>query len=153
MSKILTDDLVLKRLFEQGIGSVHETDHDDKLDAIKEYYEFSITEDWGNPDIMFYTETTTDGYEVWVATDDDRNPSLTDDVYYYDNDWLEKMPAAMYDGANIYYQDLEEEDYAFQEVVDEVYEDFYNEKMQEIEEELINEGYERETSNETKATA
>jgi len=153
MSKILTDDLVLERLFEQGIGSVHETDHDDKLDAIKEHYEFSITEDWGNPDIMFYTETTTDGYEVWVATDDDRSPSLTDDVYYYDNDWLEKMPQAMYDGANIYYQDLNEEDYAFQEVVDEVYEDFYSEKMQDIEDELLNEGYERETSNETEATA
>ena len=102
---------------------------------------------------MFYTETTTDGYEVWVATDDDRSPSLTDDVYYYDNDWLEKMPQAMYDGANIYYQDLNEEDYAFQEVVDEVYEDFYSEKMQDIEDELLNEGYERETSNETEATA
>ena len=153
MSKILTDDLVLKRLFEQGISGVHETDHDDKLHAIKEYYEFSIKKKKKHPDIMFYTETTTDGYEVWVATDDDRNPSLTDDVYYYDNDWLEKMPQAMYDGANIYYQDLGEEDYAFQEVVDEVYEDFYNEKMQEIEEELINEGYERETSDETKATA
>ena len=41
-------------------------------------------------DIMFYTETTADGYEVWIATDDDRHPSINEDVYYYESDWLEK---------------------------------------------------------------
>ena len=48
----------------------------------------------------------------------------------------------MYDGCNIYYTDLESEEYAFQEVVDEVYEEYYSDKRKEVEEELIAEGYE-----------
>ena len=93
---------------------------------------------------MFYTETTADGYEVWIATDNDRNPNVNEDIYYYDNDWLEKMPDAMTDGANIYYDQLDDEEYAFQEVVEEVYDEYYNDKKKEIENELIEEGYEYE---------
>jgi len=99
--------------------------------------------------MMFYTETTADGYEVWIATDNDRNPSVNEDIYYYDNDWLEKMPDAMIDGAYIYYDQLDDDDYAFQEVVEEVYDDYYNDKKKEIENELIEEGYEYEREEET----
>jgi len=140
--KKLDDQLIIKTLEEKDVYSTHDLDHDAKLDAIKQHYEFSISEDWGNPNIMFYTETTADGYEVWIATDDDRSPSINGDIYYYDSDWLEKMPQAMYDGADIYYTDLGSDEYAFQEVVDEVYEEYYDEKRKEVEEELIEEGYE-----------
>ena len=140
--KKLDDQLIINTLEDREIYDVHDTNHEEKLDAIKEYYEFTISDDWGNPDFMFYTETTADGYEVWIATDDDRNPSVNEDIYYYDNDWLEKMPQAMYDGYDIYYTDLDSEDYAFQDVVDEVYEEYYNEKRKEVEEELIEQGYE-----------
>ena len=93
---------------------------------------------------MFYTETTADGYEVWIATDNDRNPNVNEDIYYYDSDWLEKMPDAMTDGATIYYDQLDDEEYAFQEVIEEVYDEYYNDKKKEIENELIEEGYEYE---------
>ena len=52
------------------------------------------------------TETTADGYEIWIATDDDRNPSINQDVYYYENDWLENMADAMVDGNSIYFQEV-----------------------------------------------
>ena len=98
---------------------------------------------------MFYTETTTDGYELWIATDNDRNPSVNEDIYYYDNDWLEKMADAMIDGATIYYDGLDDDDYNFQEVIEEVYDDYYNDKKEEIENELIEQGYEYENTSET----
>ena len=143
--KLLTDDLILSKMAEDHrCLPPEDVDFDAKLQAIKDHYEFSISDDWGNPDFMFYTETTADGYEVWIATDDDRRPSVNEDIYYYDSDWLEKMPNAMYDGASIYYQDLSDEDYNFQDVVDEVYEEYWGDIKREVENELIEEGYEYE---------
>ena len=143
--KLLTDDLILSKMVEDHRCLPSEdVDFDQKLQAIKDYYEFSISEDWSNPNFMFYTETTADGYEMWIATDNDRSPSVNEDIYYYDSDWLEKMPQAMYDGCNIYYQDLNSEDYNFQDVVDEVYEEYWGEIKKEVEDELIEEGYEYE---------
>jgi len=149
MSKILTDELIETRLRKANVLEPGGLEHDYMFNCVQKYYEFKITNDWGNPDIMFYTETTSDGYEVWIATNNDRNPSICDDVYYYDNDWLEKMPDAMYDGASIYYDQLDDEEYAFQEVIEEVYDEYYNDKKQEIENELIEEGYEYENEDKT----
>ncbi len=155
MSKILTDELIEKRLrkidvFERQPMGDDDLDHDYMLKTIANHFEFKITSDWpNNPDMMFYTETTADGYELWIATDNDRNPSVNEDIYYYDNDWLEKMADAMIDGATIYYDGLDDDDYNFQEVIEEVYDDYYNDKKEEIENELIEEGYEYETKDET----
>jgi len=146
--KILTDELIATRLRKANVLEPGGLEHDYMFDCVQKYYEFKITNDWINPDIMFYTETTSDGYEVWIATDNERNPSICDDVYYYDTDWLEKMPDAMYDGASIYYDQLDDEEYAFQEVIEEVYDEYYNDKKQEIENELIEEGYEYENEDE-----
>jgi hypothetical protein len=142
--KILTDDLILDKLAMYEVYPSEDLDYDKKINAIKDHFDFSISSDWGNPDMMFYTETTSDGYEVWIATDDDRHPSINEDVYYYENDWLEKMADAMTDGRDIYFQDYDDdaENYEFQEVIDEVYDDYFNDKKQEVENELIDEGYE-----------
>lgn len=148
MSKILTEELIEARLRKINVLEKEELDHDQMLKAITDHFEFKITDDWpNNPDMMFYSETTADGYEVWIATDNDRNPNVNEDIYYYDNDWLEKMADAMTDGANIYYDNLNDYDYAFQEVIEEVYDNYYNDKKQEIENKLIEEGYEREDEN------
>ena len=147
--KTLTDELIETRLRKANVLEPGGLEHDYMFKCVQDYYEFKITNEWGNPDMMFYTETTSDGYEVWIATDNDRNPSICDDVYYYDTDWLEKMPDAMYDGASIYYDQLDDEEYAFQEVIEEVYDEYYNDKKQEIENELIEEGYEYEKESES----
>lgn len=144
MSKILTDDLILERLADNNVYPPEDLDYDKKINVIKDHFDFSISSDWGNPDMMFYTETTADGYEVYIATEDDRKPSVNDDIYYYESDWLEKMADAMTDGRDIYFQDYDDdaENYEFQEVIDEVYDDYFNDKKQEVENELIDEGYE-----------
>lgn len=146
-NKIITDELIENKLREINVFENNgDLNFDDMLNAIQKHYDFTITDDWPNrPDMMFYTETTTDGYEIWIATDSERNPSISEDVYYYDNDWLEKMPDAMIEGCTIYYDQLNDHSYAFEEAVEEVYNDYYNDKKQDIENELIEEGYEYET--------
>ena len=144
MSKILTDDLILEKLADNNVYPPEDLDYDKKINVIKDHFDFSISGDWGNPDMMFHTETTADGYEVYIATEDDRKPSVNDDIYYYESDWLEKMADAMTDGRDIYFQDYDDdaENYEFQEVIDEVYDNYFNDKKQEVENELIDEGYE-----------
>ena len=109
MSKILTDELIETRLRKINVLEREDLDHDYMLKTIANHFDFKITSDWPNqPDMMFYTENTADGYEVWIATDNDRNPNVNEDIYYYDNDWLEKMADAMIDGASIYYDQLDD---------------------------------------------
>jgi len=143
--KILTDGLILSKMAEDhGVVPIHDIDIEDQFRKIQEHYDFAIDTDWkGNYDMMFYTETTADGYEVWVATEDDKNPYIGEDLYYYDSDWLEKLPDAMTSGYNIYY-DIDFDDYGFQDKVEQVYEDYFNEIKSDVENELIEEGYERE---------
>jgi len=143
--KILTDELIENRLRKINVLPNEDLDHDYKLEKIKGHFDFEITANWpNNPDIMFYTEATADGYEVWIATDDDQRPSVNDDIYYYESDWLEKMEDAMTDGNEIYFQELEDDNYEFRDIVDNVYDEYYNDKKQEVENELIDEGYEHE---------
>ena len=143
--KILTDELIENRLRKINVLPNEDLDHDYKLEKIKSHFDFEITANWpNNPDIMFYTETTADGYEVWIATDDDQRPSVNEDIYYYENDWLEKMEDAMTDGNEIYFQELEDDNYEFGDIVDNVYDEYYNDKKQEVESQLIDEGYEHE---------
>jgi len=139
----LDEELVCQLLSEDNVTEADDTNPDIMLERIKDHFDFQITDDWSkNPDIMFYTETTADGYEVWIATDDDRHPSINEDVYYYENDWLEKMADAMTDGMTIYFQELDQDNYEFREVVHNVYEEYYNDKRQELIEKLIDDGYE-----------
>jgi hypothetical protein len=139
----LDEELVRQLLSEDNVTEADDTNEDIMLERIKNHFDFEITDGWAkNPDMMFYTETTSDGYEVWVATDDEARVSINEDIYYYESDWLEKMPDAMTDGMTIYFQELEDDNYEFQEVVHNVYEEYYNDKRQELIEKLIDDGYE-----------
>jgi hypothetical protein len=135
----LDEELVRQLLSEDNVTEADDTNEDIMLERIKNHFDFEITDGWAkNPD----TETTSDGYEVWVATDDEARVSINEDIYYYESDWLEKMPDAMTDGMTIYFQELEDDNYEFQEVVHNVYEEYYNDKRQELIEKLIDDGYE-----------
>ena len=144
--KILTDELVANMLEEDGVMRPGDPTQEEMFYAVKEHFGFNIDFDWSlkSYDAYFYTETTADGYEVWIATDDERSPSINDDVYYYESDWLEKMQDAMTDGNEIYFQELDDDTYEFKDIVDNVYDEYYNDKKQEVENELIEEGYEYE---------
>ena len=139
--KLLTEELIDKRLEAHGVK--FDIEHDEALKVIQKHYDFELTDNWnGTPDYSIYCETTADGYEVWVTTSGDgRNVNINEDVHYYDNDLSEKLVEAMTDyNELIYVEDLGE--YYVQDAVTEVYESYVNDMKQEVENELIEEGYE-----------
>ena len=132
MSKILTDKLIEKRLKDHGI-SMYDGD-ENALDKLQEKYEFKLTDNWNDtPCYSIYTETTADGYEVYVATSGDgRNICINEDVYYYDSDLSDPLYDAMFDyNSIIYVDDLDA--YYVQDAIDRAWQAYVDEMAKEVE--------------------
>ena len=142
MSKTLTEELIQERLEDKGWSVPHETHQEDKTLALELEYGFSIVNDWQNCDAYFYTDETRDGYQIWVAAEDETNINLNEDVYYYDSEWFEKLADYLRDGCRVYVDSYTQEEYGFEEVIEAMYEEWYMEEHDEVENELEAEGYE-----------
>ena len=59
--------------------------------------------DFDNVDCMIYNESTADGYDVWVVTNDSRNVSVCEDVYYYDHDLADAFEEQIRYGDKTFY--------------------------------------------------
>ena len=81
-----------------------------------------------------------------ILTDDLILEKLADNNVYPPEDICRAPAGALQisEGRDIYFQDYDDdaENYEFQEVIDEVYDNYFNDKKQEVENELIDEGYE-----------
>lgn len=143
MSKLITEELIDERL--EAIGIDYDIDHDKALEAVKKHYDFDITDNWNKtPDYSIYPETTADGYEVWVTTDGDgRSVCINEDVHYYDHDLADKLVEAASDYNELIYVDDIESDYV-QDAVMQLYESYTTEMKKQVEDELVEEGYEYE---------
>ena len=42
-------------------------------------------------DCTVYSESTADGYDVYVVTNDTKSPHISEDVYYYDHDIADRI--------------------------------------------------------------
>ena len=59
------------------------------IDLVKNHLDLSISHDisdFENVDCIMYNESTADGYDVWVVTNDPRQVHVCENVYYYDHD-------------------------------------------------------------------
>ena len=142
MSKTLTEELIQERLEDKGWSVPHETHQEDKTLALELEYGFSIVNDWQNCDAYFYTDETRDGYQIWIATEQEGNVCINEDVYYYDTQWFEKLVDYLRDGCRVYVDSYSQDEYGFEEVIEALYEEWYMEIHEEMENELIDEGYE-----------
>lgn len=145
--KILTDELIEEKLKEKGLSMYDQVES--SLEKLQNHYEFELTDSYSRtPDYSIYTETTADGYEVFIATSGDgRNICINEDVYYYENDLSDALYDAMFDyNELIYVDDLEA--YYVQDAVDRAWEAFIDDMIGEVEDELIEQGYEREKETE-----
>ena len=142
MSKILTDEIIEQKLKEK-YEYPEDPDQDVMLEILQDEYEFKLTDEWSrDPDYSIYAETTADGYEVWVATfGDGRNVCINEDVHYYESDLSDKLQEAMVDHCELIYVDDLEADYV-EDAIMHAYQDLYEDKEQEITDELIEQGYE-----------
>jgi hypothetical protein len=149
--KTLTEELIQERLEDKGWSVPHETDQEDKISKLKHEYEFSIVNDWQNCDAYFYSDTTTDGYEVWIATEREDRININEDVYYYQSQWFEKLADYLRDGCMVYIDSYSQDEYEFEEIIEAMYEELYMEIHGEVEDELREEGYVDEDFNASKS--
>ena len=142
--KLLTDDLIIERLNDKGIEEPGNLDKDAMIDILTEHFDCKlIFGDWPTyADFWFYTSTTADSYDVYIAASHDGNPNLYEEVYYYESGWLSELPDQIASGNTVYLDSEAEDSYEFTEALEEAYEDYWNDKKQEVEDELIDEGYE-----------
>ncbi len=105
--KLLTDDLILSKMAEDHSAvPAEDIDTEDKYRKIQEHYDFSIDSNWnGRYDMQFYTETTADGYEIWLATENESSPYISEDVYYYDHDVADAIREQIRYGDTTFYID------------------------------------------------
>ena len=137
--KILTKELIEQTLAEKGWKQ--DVDHEYALKKVCEYYDTEVSEDWDDAaDFFMYTESTADGYEVFIATWDTRSPSINECVYYYDSDLAGVLEDALVEGGKVYVEDLEA-GYVI-EAAEAAYDYLYERLIEEVEMELQDEGYE-----------
>jgi len=144
MSKTLTDELIEQKLAEQGWKLTHGEDmtYDQMREKVLDYYNVEFTDRFNNNcGYYIYTESTRDGYEVWVATESMGGVCISEDVYYYDSDIHEALIDAIKDELSPIYVDDTEADY-INYAIEELYDYLYDRKLQETETELEDEGYE-----------
>ena len=143
MNKLIIDDqLIEDQLEERGIMEVAGEDYDKAIKQLEDHYDFELTDEWCDCGAFFvYSETTADGYEVYVATNDNRNnPNIGEDIYYYDNDLAERLEDAMYDSYGKIYVDDLGADYV-EQAIDDAYDSLISDIKEDIENVLIEKGY------------
>ena len=114
--KLLTEELILKRLKDKGVTVPNETGQTDQLAQIMLEYGCSIVNDWQSGcDAFFYTEN-----------------------------WFEKLADYLRDGCTVYVDEYQQDEYGFEEVIEALYEEWYIEQYHEVEDELLDKGYEYE---------
>ena len=151
--KIITDELITSELEKRGYLEYHDIDETKAWNLLEKHYDCEVSDQWANKSFDFYcySETTADSYEVFVATNNPDSVCISEDVHYYENDLSDEIAEAIQEGYNMYIDDLDWR--PFMDAVEESYGSMIDDIMKEIEEELINKGYERETDTITEATA
>ena len=86
------------------------------IELVKNHLEISIStdvSDFDNVDCHVYSESTADGYDVYICTNNTRTPSICEDVYYYDHDLADAFSEQIRYGDKTFY------------ICDSIYEDCY----------------------------
>ena len=78
------------------------------IELVKNHLEISIStdiSDFENNDCTIYTESSADGYDLWVVTNDTRNVNVCENVFYYDHDIADQFSEQIRYGDRTFYID------------------------------------------------
>jgi len=78
------------------------------IELVKNHLDVSISHDldsWNNVDCRVYNESTADGYDLWVVTNQLNNPIICEDCYQYDHDLADAIREQMRYGDQTFYID------------------------------------------------
>ena len=156
--KLITDELINKRLEAKGFGEKQINDEDLAKESVLKHFGVEIIDNYSsNADFYVYEESTADGYSVFVATHDQSVVNVNENVYYYDSD----LSGALVDFMKYSNGDEEDPEVVY---VDDLNQQFIDDALvqlfeylaerfeEEIIDELTSEGYEYENVNEIEVT-
>ena len=141
MAELLTDDIVTEALNSDGI--MEEPDAPWLLEYINTEYggELDNTTDWldNKYGLKIYSESTADGYDIYWCTHEEK-PYVSQDGYYYEDhsEWSEQTIDELTSGSKVWvephvWSDMEYEfNHALEEWWQDVYEDLFNDKKDEL---------------------
>ena len=150
MSKYITDKLIEERLKKHGLSledSYGAEDEDADYKKLREYYDFELIDTFnGRADYFIYSETTADGYELWVTTESDQGAvNVSEDIHYYDSDLNEVLCDQIRNGGGtIFVEDMEA--YYVNDSLNTMFENMIESIKAKIIVELEEEGYEYENT-------
>ena len=85
--KLITDELINKRLEARGFGEKQSEDEDLAKESVLKHFGVEFTDDYtSDADFYVYEESTADGYSVFIATHNQNSVNVNENVYYYDSD-------------------------------------------------------------------
>jgi hypothetical protein len=97
---------------------------DRMIKLYKDWMDISIStniNDFDNVDCMIYSESSADGYDLYICTNDSRTPSICEDVHYYDHGLADAFEEQIRYGDKTFY------------ICDGVYEDcYFDDKLVEL---------------------
>ena len=95
---------------------------------VLDYLDTEIVDQFDKGDFKVYAESTADGYEVYVATHDDRNVDINEDVYYYDSDLTDVIMRTLEEHYSVYI-----DDYLYDDIyMDDAFEEYFGEHVEDI---------------------
>jgi hypothetical protein len=95
---------------------------------VLDYLNTEIVDQFDKGDFKVYSESTADGYEVYVATHDDRNVDINEDVYYYDSDLADVIMKQLEEHYSVYI-----DEYLYDDLyMDDAFEEYFNENVEDI---------------------
>jgi len=145
-TKYITDELIEERLTMKGFSEQDSHDEEHVMDAVCKHFDLTLTDTWKpNLDYYIYEETTADGYTVYVGAHDPDKMCISEDVHYYDSDLSSILVQAVIDAdhgdAEIYLSALNDGESWITDAMSELYIDLYKLYVEEITDELFDEGY------------
>ena len=78
------------------------------IELVKNHLEISIStdiSDFENNDCTIYNESSADGYDLYVVTNDTRNVNVCENVFYYDHDIADQFSEQIRYGDRTFYID------------------------------------------------
>ena len=78
------------------------------IELVKNHLEISIStdiSDFENNDCTIYNESSADGYDLYVVTNDTRHVSICENVFYYDHDIADQFSEQIRYGDRTFYID------------------------------------------------
>jgi hypothetical protein len=95
---------------------------------VLDYLGTEIVDEFDKGEFKVYSESTADGYEVYVATFDDQKVSINEDVYYYDSDLADVVMGALEESYSVYI-----DQYLYDDIyLDDAFEEYFSEHVEQI---------------------